>query len=91
MKKYEFYSIIFISPDSAATYLVNPLTAGASSARDRFFWDRQPINRSTPTLIYKTLWLNGPKGPHNERCEWHNCQTLHQDKALVIQRLSTAV
>ncbi len=37
MKKYEFYSIIFISPDSAATYLVNPLTAGASSARDRFF------------------------------------------------------
>ncbi len=42
MKKYELYSIIIIYPapddwDGAAACPVNPLTAGASSARERFF------------------------------------------------------
>ncbi len=43
MKKYELYSIIIISPapnrdwDGATACLVNPLTAGASSAWDQFF------------------------------------------------------
>ncbi len=41
MKKYELYSIIIISPapdrDGAAACFLNPLTAGVSSALDRFF------------------------------------------------------
>ncbi len=35
MKKYEFYSIIFISPDSAATYLVKLEIVFLGSATDQ--------------------------------------------------------